>query len=947
MFWIPYASIFVFAVTIVVSIILGYKRGWRSALFISILFLALNGAVIGVCAALYKGMLWDLYKTYFMKNEMKIGSINYDLLSSYYKVRVILVFAGLVSPITYAITFGLYAALKKPLNNYLMPRVKEISSNEKELVYRKNPKPARIVGATISGTTALFAASYFASAVNVMATPRENQNGFNKFNDVLGRIYNFGLAGNTEETKMMSQFLRNVDGQFVKDVQSLIEYDSQKVQFNISRLSELQKELGQYKFLFESEEATKAIFSAVVANVSSASFDVIDFGVTQSQDSNGNTIGTVQTTNRKLDQLNNWIKNNNLAPTNLPAGSEELPIFARRALLERLIGGLSNWDRTQFAMQLKDAKDNVDSWMKEIEKRKGDLSKARRDLSDEITTQNGFASEISKYAGIGTTVQHTTNSGVTLEDGTNPTHDNVMKANQASVSVTRSSEQNTTPAVGTKVSENEITTDALANSLISNGVKSENDLWKEYVRLNNEYIRLKGISDAETIKFNAIRNDKATLDDRVDAARLALEQTKNQITSKTAEITSATSNLKASETKLANDKARESKLDFELVPNKTTELNNANAKLTAATKELDDAKAVVAQKQPVYDREVSNLAGINTNIDNQNKAITAKQAEIKTANDALTALKNKLAGIAKDAPEYAQAAQDVANKDAEVKTLQGELTNLQTQLTNLQASQKSQTKTVNDLKADLDKANDDVTAKTKNKDSAYNTRNNIQEELRLLQQESSAFKTSIPALEQTIVQQTKRVKDLSDEKVALEANKATQEATLANAVKAQSDFVTSTTPIQGPSGTTHDYGYNEGNRINNQKILATENARKAAQAAQDNFNNKKTEVNGYVHSATENLASLAGSNTKIDSFNKQIDTLLNYNRSLAFNVSTDNADWNKTDDQSIYYAEQTLAYWQNKVSQRQTIADNMHPVYDSLKAELIVAFGDYTIPQGR
>lgn len=75
-----------------------------------------------------------------------------------------------------------------------MPQIKEVSQNEKELIYRKDAKVPKMVGAGVMTVTSLFTASFAASAANVFVTPSSHSNFFTKANDALARAYGFGQA---------------------------------------------------------------------------------------------------------------------------------------------------------------------------------------------------------------------------------------------------------------------------------------------------------------------------------------------------------------------------------------------------------------------------------------------------------------------------------------------------------------------------------------------------------------------------------------------------------------------------------------------------------------------------------------------------------------------------------------------------------------------------------
>lgn len=617
-----------------------------------------------------------------MKKEMRISAIDYDLLAPSYRPRVLLVFSAILSPLSYAITFGIYMLLRKPLNSYLMPKVKEISTNEKELLFRRKPTVSQTVGGVISATTALFAASYFASAVNVIVTPRENQNGFNKTNDAIGRIYSFGLAGNTEDIKAMSQFLRQVNGQFVTEVQNLVEYNPSTQTFDKtdSANKAVATEISKYAFLFESPEAAKAIFDSLVSKINLAPINVLNLAFDEIQNADHNLDASAQQV-RKMENLIKFVATNNIL-------ASKLPLIARQALLDRLIKAIQGFEYSSYMNQYQAAVNTNERANQQIAGRIKDLKDNRDNLAKAIADQSKLVNVIETNAGFKSF----------SSDVAHP--DTVFSFKETSV-------DRSTAAAGSEIAKNVIievsdkaAMDAQKQKLdaaklaydtyhagtfvpedqVKNSKEADNRDKKSAVDAKTDELRnANSVLSARTSDLTQKQRELDELERRIAAlpnlinlAQVAVNAATANLIEKNDIVTKRTNELSAAQAEEAKARGELQSLETTLtaakgaVANAQTKLDQAKAALAAdpnnqalvtakniAQNELNDANKALGIAQENRDNKIKEIAAIGIKVAAAQTNLTSAQEEQRIARE------NK----ANKESEHSQLVNELANKN--------------------------------------------------------------------------------------------------------------------------------------------------------------------------------------------------------------------------------------------------------------------------------------------
>lgn len=221
MFWIPGISLLVFFLILVPSTILGFKKGWRGAVFVSLLLLAFTGIWIGMGYLIYDSFLWPFYRDHILTKDLKVAGLNLNSLQETFQLRIVLVVAGILTPLSYLAVYIIWKLSSEKINKYMGPKTKEVSDHEKQVIYRKSTVASRTAGVTIMGATTLFISSLVASAVSVMTVPYSHRDGMTKFNDKLGSLYGFGQVGNTETASALQSFMKEVDSEMIQALQEM------------------------------------------------------------------------------------------------------------------------------------------------------------------------------------------------------------------------------------------------------------------------------------------------------------------------------------------------------------------------------------------------------------------------------------------------------------------------------------------------------------------------------------------------------------------------------------------------------------------------------------------------------------------------------------------------------------------------------------------------------
>ena len=270
MFWIPYLSITIFFVVLISSFFIGFRIGWRAALFFSLIFWTLTGIFIGIAYGIYNILIWPLYRQlYFDENVSQSPYLNLLALAKYYRTNLVLTSIGLFSPFILFIAWVIYFLSKKKINNYLSIQTQEVSSYKKNIIQTPNIVRSRVLGLAVLGTSSLFSSSLLASSVNTIATPYKNANNFTRFNDALGLIYSFGLAKNSSKMGIANNFFQNQkDLEFVsRGVNSFLSFstDGQTHEVpNLDIINNLFQNQNFNKLLKESAQATEVVFGSMI-----------------------------------------------------------------------------------------------------------------------------------------------------------------------------------------------------------------------------------------------------------------------------------------------------------------------------------------------------------------------------------------------------------------------------------------------------------------------------------------------------------------------------------------------------------------------------------------------------------------------------------------------------------------------------------------------------------
>lgn len=355
MIWVPIVSIIVFILVLAPSIIIGVRVGWKSALFIALIFLLISTLWLILGIILFDVFIWDIYKDLVVKPVLSSNiNLNIDLLAPYYKPVIYIIIIGFLSPLTAFFTFLLYRGLKRPLNKYLGHKVVDIDVAQKDIVIHKKRVYSRVSGGAILGLSALFIGSSVSSTLNVFLTPYYKSNDFNRFNDFLAKIYSFGQAGNTADTQVIQEFLVSIDQEMINNLLPLVSFSSNSQGPNFlpstNGLFYIKNNFAKFTKIFEYPLAAKAIFETIL-DTSNAQIDLLALDQYTSEsylDANNNLIGLNKSGETIF--LSNWKDFLNQDKNKLQ--TNKLPKEVTQVLYDNILSHVKSFEDSIFVQEI-------------------------------------------------------------------------------------------------------------------------------------------------------------------------------------------------------------------------------------------------------------------------------------------------------------------------------------------------------------------------------------------------------------------------------------------------------------------------------------------------------------------------------------------------------------------------------------------------------------------
>lgn len=701
MIWVPVVSILIFGLTLIPMIVVGMRIGWRSALFLAVLFLLFTILWLVLGLLTYKVLWWDIYKDLFVSKNVDANlHLNLDLFASYYKPTVLIIIATLFSPLSLGFTWLIYYKFKIPLNKYLGHKVEMVSSNQKQILVHKKRLSSKIGGGAILGVSALFTGSMLASTANVFLTPYYKSGTFNKFNDLIAKIYSFGLAGNTNDVQVLQSFLEKIDSEMVNGVGNLIAFHAASDDTNslplTNKLFYIRDNFKKFEDIFQYPAATKALFEVLFFE----SLDQINLLalnqeiLTAKLDSNNNIIGL----NKEAEKILLADYEAFLTNSNNSLARNNLPLILQNLIYDTLMQSIIAFEDSVFIQEinnLKSKQSNVNDLLKQrqaakqtainnanaksgeiknltirLEKLAGrNANPATSDLSDYDITKKDIR-QIYQKISIGSKIE---SSNLTLTSGLIfDANENVKNKNNLLIQASTLVDDKKT------IADNYYTNEVrVAENALSTAQSAEYDASQEYLRAQNNLTSLdskinsykdqlktkeekrKSQENIIAQKQEAIRN--STDENEKDQLNLEISQAQSAVDILTSEIGTIQGNINSSESQR---------------PSLVTAKNEK--KITYEEKQAATSEALVSKNQKtdhyssLMDAYESALNAKNQAQINHNEALRNLQNLINEFNNGventLPSFKNELQNF-----ESAYDKLEVKNTDLDIVTDQAQI----------------------------------------------------------------------------------------------------------------------------------------------------------------------------------------------------------------------------------------------------------------------------------
>lgn len=387
----------VFCLMLISSTILGYKKGWRGAIFVSVLLLSFTMIWVGIGYLIYHSALWPLYRDKILANDLRVH-LNLDTLATTFKLRIVLLFTGILTPLSFLFTYLIWKFSQEKINKYMGPKTKDIGEkNRKEMIYRKSAVPSRIGGVVIMGGSTILVSSMTASAISTISIPYRHRDGFTDFYDSLGSIYGLGQISNSSDAAAIQAFMKEIDGPMVDGIQELANFGS-----GYNTKTNLDNFIPNFKTITDTfqgglwqalndlmqddDKAAAGIFNLILKSNSNApTINPLRFDATTNTDTvdaNGNQVGYGSARTMLLSQVQSELKANHLSISLIPQ--------VIKTLVDYISSSFIGFDKTVFAKNLVEAKTGLTSYEEK-------LSQANTKLKDEQERLRSSQSKLESY----------------------------------------------------------------------------------------------------------------------------------------------------------------------------------------------------------------------------------------------------------------------------------------------------------------------------------------------------------------------------------------------------------------------------------------------------------------------------------------------------------------------------------------------------------------------
>ena len=113
-----FIPVIIFIIFLVPLFFLGWKKGWRFALFFALVTFTLSGITIGICIGIYDSTIWPSFKNHLLVKNTN-SSLDIDHLKDLSRPSALSLVMGILSLPILLLSYLLYLPFKKWLTAYM------------------------------------------------------------------------------------------------------------------------------------------------------------------------------------------------------------------------------------------------------------------------------------------------------------------------------------------------------------------------------------------------------------------------------------------------------------------------------------------------------------------------------------------------------------------------------------------------------------------------------------------------------------------------------------------------------------------------------------------------------------------------------------------------------------------------------------------------------------
>lgn len=593
--WVPIVFFFLFLLP---PVSVGFFKGWRTALFTTVVTFALTGIFVGIGLATYDKFIWPMFKSFFVKSVVDSHMAINSLKELSKPTAITIVIGILVLPI-YGITFLIYWPLRGWLENHLWPKTSDVDQNTKTYSYRRNLK-SRLSGLSISLTSSLLMASMATTASAAFFSRSDSKHkSLSSFTGALTSVYTFGQGGYDDSFFELREFLdedfKNKQMEQFKNIM----YIPQSGTINAAEINKLDVQPFKSKLvhLLQNARTSEALANLVIDSAHFSPITLLDnsYGGSASVDFRD------AITNQNIESVIAGIHLNLHISADVKAKMEHV-------IETKVIAG---FEKTGYARELAD----VQKTMQTI---RGQIAKRKQASLDARHTADSLAAQITKAKQEKASIERRLSE---LGDSTS----GLISAQETKV---KNAHDDTVAKKG------------ILDSYQSTFVPAESALKTAEQAMKNvvdEINSTKGLIEAEKSKIFVIEKDIREDD-------LKIQQLTNQVNLASSQKSALESRKRGSESKRAAERAKPTP-DLELIKMLDQQIQNIDGEIAQKNTDISNLNNNIQVVRNAKATSQTELSDSQSELNRLNGLIRTKEGEKQIRQNALDAAKSNFTPI--------------------------------------------------------------------------------------------------------------------------------------------------------------------------------------------------------------------------------------------------------------------------------------------------------------